>query len=75
MAPKGELFTDALRRPAPCWWSSVCNLYTCDCKAAISAARFDHGHTIFPHMTMTGGSSIRAGSIPTGRPATRTPCS
>ncbi|MDO5566138.1 MAG: hypothetical protein Q4G59_05730 [Planctomycetia bacterium] len=40
---------------APCWWSSVCNLYTCDSQGRyIRRLGVDHGHTVFPHMTEDG---------------------
>ncbi len=40
---------------APCWWSSVCNLYTCDAEGRyIRRLASDHGHTVFPHVTSDG---------------------
>ncbi len=40
---------------APCWWSSVCNLYTCDDKGRyIRRLGVDHAHTVFPHLTDDG---------------------
>ncbi len=40
---------------APCWWSSVCNLYTCDPQGRyIRRLGLDHGHTVFPHVTNDG---------------------
>lgn len=40
---------------APCWWSSVCNLFTCDGEGRyIRRLASDHGHTVFPHMTDDG---------------------
>ena len=40
---------------APCWWSSVCNLYTCDAEGRyIRRLASDHGHTVFPHVTDDG---------------------
>ncbi len=40
---------------APCWWSSVCNLYTCDAEGRyIRRLASDHGHTVFPHVTNDG---------------------
>ena len=40
---------------APCWWSSVCNLYTCDAQGRyIRRLASDHGHTVFPHVTDDG---------------------
>lgn len=55
--PSGELVFTSTRCAvsAPCWWSSVCNLYTCDARGRyIRRLGFDHGHTIFPHMTNDG---------------------
>ncbi len=40
---------------APCWWSSVCNLYTCDAQGRfIRRLGVDHGHTVFPRVTNDG---------------------
>lgn len=40
---------------APCWWSSVCNLYTCDAEGRyIRRLACDHGHTVFPHVMDDG---------------------
>ncbi|MDD4872232.1 MAG: hypothetical protein PHR77_16885 [Kiritimatiellae bacterium] len=40
---------------APCWWSSVCNLYTCDDKGRyIRRLGVDHAHTVFPHLMNDG---------------------
>ncbi len=55
--PNGELVFTSTRCAvsAPCWWSSVCNLYTCDAEGRyIRRLGFDHGHTVFPHMMDDG---------------------
>lgn len=55
--PNGELVFTSTRCnvSAPCWWSSVCNLYTCDSEGRyIRRLGVDHGHTVFPHMTNDG---------------------
>ncbi len=55
--PNGELVFTSTRCvfSAPCWWSSVCNLYTCDAEGRyIRRLGSDHGHTVFPHMTDDG---------------------
>ncbi len=55
--PNGELVFTSTRNvfSAPCWWSSVCNLYTCDAQGRyIRRLGVDHGHTVFPHMTEDG---------------------
>ncbi|HPA18190.1 MAG TPA: hypothetical protein PLU30_10615 [Verrucomicrobiae bacterium] len=55
--PNGDLVFTSTRCnfSAPCWWSSVCNLYTCDSEGRfIRRLGVDHGHTVFPHMTNDG---------------------
>lgn len=55
--PNGDLVFSSTRCvfSAPCWWSSVCNLYTCDAQGRyIRRLGTDHGHTVFPHMTDDG---------------------
>jgi hypothetical protein len=55
--PNGELVFTSTRCvvSAPCWWSSVCNLYTCDARGRyIRRLGVDHGHTVFPHLTGDG---------------------
>ena len=55
--PDGNLVFTSTRCnfSAPCWWSSVCNLYTCDAQGRyIRRLAVDHGHTVFPHMTNDG---------------------
>ncbi|NLS91430.1 MAG: hypothetical protein GXX96_04505 [Planctomycetaceae bacterium] len=55
--PGGELVFTSTRCviSAPCWWSSVCNLYTCDAEGRyIRRLASDHGHTVFPHLTNDG---------------------
>ncbi|MBO7679431.1 MAG: PD40 domain-containing protein, partial [Thermoguttaceae bacterium] len=55
--PDGNLIFTSTRcvQSAPCWWSSVCNLYTCDARGRyIRRLGYDHGHTVFPHMTDDG---------------------
>lgn len=55
--PNGELVFTSTRCniSAPCWWSSVCNLYTCDAEGRfIRRLGVDHGHTVFPHVTNDG---------------------
>ena len=55
--PDGNLVFTSTRSvfSAPCWWSSVCNLYTCDAFGRyIRRLGVDHGHTVFPHMTDDG---------------------
>jgi hypothetical protein len=55
--PNGELVFTSTRCvfSAPCWWSSVCNLYTCDAEGRyLRRLGVDHGHTVFPHMTDDG---------------------
>ena len=55
--PNGDLVFTSTRCnfSAPCWWSSVCNLYTCDAQGRyIRRLGVDHGHTVFPHMTHDG---------------------
>ena len=55
--PDGNLIFTSTRcvQSAPCWWSSVCNLYTCDARGRyIRRLGYDHGHTVFPHMTGDG---------------------
>ena len=55
--PSGELVFTSTRCvfSAPCWWSSVCNLYTCDAEGRyIRRLASDHGHTVFPHRTSDG---------------------
>lgn len=55
--PNGELVFTSTRCvfSAPCWWSSVCNLFTCDGQGRyIRRLGCDHGHTVFPHMTNDG---------------------
>lgn len=55
--PNGELVFTSTRCTvsAPCWWSSVCNLYTCDAEGRyIRRLGVDHGHTVFPHLTHDG---------------------
>lgn len=55
--PNGELVFTSTRCvfSAPCWWSSVCNLYTCDGEGRyIRRLGVDHGHTVFPHLTNDG---------------------
>lgn len=55
--PNGDLIFTSTRCnfSAPCWWSSVCNLYTCDAQGRyIRRLGVDHGHTVFPHMTNDG---------------------
>ena len=55
--PNGDLVFTSTRCnfSAPCWWSSVCNLYTCDAQGRyIRRLAVDHGHTVFPHTTNDG---------------------
>lgn len=55
--PNGDLVFTSTRSvfSAPCWWSSVCNLYTCDSKGRyLRRLGVDHGHTVFPHVTGDG---------------------
>ena len=55
--PSGDLVFTSTRCviSAPCWWSSVCNLFTCDAEGRyIRRLASDHGHTVFPHMTDDG---------------------
>ena len=55
--PNGELVFTSTRCvfSAPCWWSSVCNLFTCDAEGRyIRRLGVDHGHTVFPHVTSDG---------------------
>ncbi len=55
--PGGDLIFTSTRCTvsAPCWWSSVCNLYRCDSKGRyIRRLGVDHGHTVFPHVTSDG---------------------
>ncbi|MBQ4203432.1 MAG: PD40 domain-containing protein, partial [Thermoguttaceae bacterium] len=55
--PNGDLIFTSTRCnfSAPCWWSSVCNLYTCDAQGRfIRRLGVDHGHTVFPHVTNDG---------------------
>ncbi len=55
--PNGELVFTSTRCvfSAPCWWSSVCNLFTCDAAGRyIRRLACDHGHTVFPHLTANG---------------------
>jgi hypothetical protein len=55
--PNGELVFTSTRCvfSAPCWWSSVCNLFTCDAAGRyIRRLACDHGHTVFPHLTADG---------------------
>ncbi len=55
--PNGDLIFTSTRCnfSAPCWWSSVCNLYTCDAEGRfIRRLGVDHGHTVFPHVTNDG---------------------
>jgi len=55
--PNGQLLFTSTRCvfSAPCWWSSVCNLYTCDAEGRyIRRLACDHGHTVFPHMMDDG---------------------
>ena len=55
--PNGQLLFTSTRCvfSAPCWWSSVCNLYTCDAQGRyIRRLASDHGHTVFPHVTHDG---------------------
>ncbi len=55
--PSGDLVFTSTRCnfSAPCWWSSVCNLYTCDAQGRyIRRLGVDHGHTVFPHVTNDG---------------------
>ena len=55
--PNGDLIFTSTRCnfSAPCWWSSVCNLYTCDAQGRfIRRLGVDHGHTVFPHITNDG---------------------
>ncbi len=55
--PNGELVFTSTRCvfSAPCWWSSVCNLFTCDAEGRyIRRLGVDHGHTVFPHTTNDG---------------------
>ncbi len=55
--PGGELIFTSTRCvfSAPCWWSSVCNLYTCDGEGRyIRRLGADHGHTVFPHLANDG---------------------
>jgi len=55
--PNGELVFTSTRCvfSAPCWWSSVCNLFTCDAAGRyIRRLACDHGHTVFPRMTADG---------------------
>ena len=55
--PGGDLVFTSTRCviSAPCWWSSVCNLYTCDGEGRfIRRLVSDHGHTVFPHLTHDG---------------------
>ena len=55
--PGGDLVFTSTRCDisAPCWWSSVCNLYTCDAQGRfIRRLASDHGHTVFPHVMHDG---------------------
>lgn len=55
--PNGHLVFTSTRCnfSAPCWWSSVCNLYTCDAQGRyLRRLGVDHGHTVFPHTTVDG---------------------
>ncbi len=55
--PNGELVFTSTRCvfSAPCWWSSVCNLYRCDAEGRyIRRLGVDHGHTVFPHVMNDG---------------------
>ncbi len=55
--PSGDLVFTSTRCviSAPCWWSSVCNLYTCDSEGRyIRRLASDHGHTVFPHVMHDG---------------------
>lgn len=55
--PNGDLLFTSTRCvfSAPCWWSSVCNLYTCDDNGRyIRRLAVDHGHTVFPHVMEDG---------------------
>ncbi len=55
--PNGDLVFTSTRCAvsAPCWWSSVCNLYTCDSQGRyIRRWGVDHGHTVFPHVMHDG---------------------
>lgn len=55
--PNGQLVFTSTRCvfSAPCWWSSVCNLFTCDAAGRyIRRLACDHGHTLFPHLTADG---------------------
>ncbi|MDO4859034.1 MAG: hypothetical protein Q4A17_13950 [Thermoguttaceae bacterium] len=55
--PDGNLIFTSTRCniSAPCWWSSVCNLFTCDAEGRyIHRLAVDHGHTVFPHVTNDG---------------------
>ena len=55
--PNGDLVFTSTRCvfSAPCWWSSVCNLFTCDAEGRyIRRMGVDHGHTVFPHVTSDG---------------------
>jgi hypothetical protein len=55
--PNGQLLFTSTRCvvSAPCWWSSVCNLYTCDAQGRyIRRLGVDHGHTVFPHLMHDG---------------------
>lgn len=55
--PNGELVFTSTRCTvsAPCWWSSVCNLYTCDAEGRyLRRLGVDHGHTVFPHVMDDG---------------------
>ena len=55
--PDGRLLFTSTRCviSAPCWWSSVCNLYTCDAEGRyIRRLASDHGHTVFPHLMHDG---------------------
>jgi len=55
--PSGQLLFTSTRcvLSAPCWWSSVCNLYTCDAQGRyLRRLASDHGHTVFPHVMHDG---------------------
>ncbi|MDY0164974.1 MAG: hypothetical protein RBS80_00435 [Thermoguttaceae bacterium] len=55
--PDGQLIFTSTRCvfSAPCWWSSVCNLYTCDAEGRyIRRLAVDHGHTVFPRLMQDG---------------------
>ncbi len=55
--PNGQLIFTSTRCAisAPCWWSSVCNLFTCDAEGRyIRRLAVDHGHTVFPRLMHDG---------------------